>query len=236
MTPTDGDSSPDAPVPSVRSSHRSSEPLRVLHSVRLLGFASTDDIADRAGTSRDAASQLLHDADHRGLVQHVAFADSAGWTLTDDGKRENERQLADELRAADTHTAVAAVHSDFRPLNARLLRAVTDWQILPGPGGRFTTNDHSDRERDAQILDELGALCTALAPLIARLTAVLTRFTGYDERFDEAVRRARAGAPEWVDRTSIDSCHRVWFQLHEDLLATLGIERGDDERDPHADR
>jgi hypothetical protein len=24
----------------------------------------------------------------------------------------------------------------------------------------------------------------------------------------------------------IDSYHSVWFELHEDLLATLGIERG----------
>jgi hypothetical protein len=28
-----------------------------------------------------------------------------------------------------------------------------------------------------------------------------------------------------VDRTDVDSCHRVWFELHEDLVATLGIDR-----------
>jgi hypothetical protein len=27
-----------------------------------------------------------------------------------------------------------------------------------------------------------------------------------------------------VDRTDVDSCHRVWFELHEDLVATLGID------------
>ncbi|GAA1145629.1 hypothetical protein [Ornithinicoccus hortensis] len=54
---------------------------------------------------------------------------------------------------------------------------------------------------------------------------MLTRFTGYDTRFDAALRLARAGQYEWVDRTDIDSCHRVWFQLHEDLVATLGIDR-----------
>jgi hypothetical protein len=25
--------------------------------------------------------------------------------------------------------------------------------------------------------------------------------------------------------TGVDSCHRVWFELHEDLVATLGIDR-----------
>jgi len=24
----------------------------------------------------------------------------------------------------------------------------------------------------------------------------------------------------------MDSCHTVWMELHEDLLATLGLERG----------
>ncbi|MEK8226978.1 hypothetical protein NKG05_14185 [Oerskovia sp. M15] len=48
------------------------------------------------------------------------------------------------------------------------------------------------------------------------------------------IRRAlHRGAPTrpgreggWVDRTDVDSCHRVWFELHEDLVATLGIDRG----------
>lgn len=48
---------------------------------------------------------------------------------------------------------------------------------------------------------------------------------GNDTRFDVALHSALAGQNEWVDRTDIDSCHRVWFQLHEDLLATLGIDR-----------
>jgi hypothetical protein len=29
-----------------------------------------------------------------------------------------------------------------------------------------------------------------------------------------------------VTGVGIDSCHTVWFELHEDLLATLNIERG----------
>ena len=37
--------------------------------------------------------------------------------------------------------------------------------------------------------------------------------------------RFRAGDPSWVDRTGADSCHTVWFELHEDLIATLGLRR-----------
>ncbi len=89
-----------------------------------------------------------------------------------------------------------------------------------------TNNDHADPAWDARILDELAELSAALTPLIARLTDVLTRFAGYDTLFDAALRRAQAGRNEWVDRTDIDSCHHVWFQLHEDLLATLSLDRG----------
>lgn len=52
-----------------------------------------------------------------------------------------------------------------------------------------------------------------------------------------AVRRravhAEAGERAFVDRTDVDSCHRVWFELHEDLIATLGIDRGAEPEPAH---
>ncbi|WP_245966310.1 hypothetical protein [Sphaerisporangium album] len=40
-----------------------------------------------------------------------------------------------------------------------------------------------------------------------------------------ALARTRAGDCAWVDHTDVDSCHRVWFELHEDLIAMLGLDR-----------
>ncbi|MCS5679761.1 MAG: hypothetical protein NZ603_07680, partial [Acidimicrobiales bacterium] len=56
------------------------------------------------------------------------------------------------------------------------------------------------------------------------------RFDGYGRRFSEALRRVVAGEIDWftgvmMDVVWIDSYHTVWFELHENLLATLGIER-----------
>lgn len=59
---------------------------------------------------------------------------------------------------------------------------------------------------------------------------VLPRFRGYDARLTAA--RARSGGAAWVDRTDVDSCHRVWLELHEGLVATLGIERTSTFNDP----
>ncbi|GAA4901343.1 hypothetical protein LX16_0443 [Stackebrandtia albiflava] len=205
--------------------HHSTPHLRILHAVRLLGFAAAPAIARHAGADDRDTAHTLADAERRGWVQHVAFADLDGWSLTDDGKTENERQLAAERAVADPAGAVAAVHRDFLPLNARLVEAVTDWQIAPTADDRLAVNDHTDPARDAGVLRELAALGTALRPLNARLTEVLSRFDGYAGRFDSALRRAGAGQTDWVDKTHVDSCHRVWFQLHEDLVATLGIDR-----------
>lgn len=205
--------------------HQSAAELLVLHAVRLVGFADSETVAERAGTSHADALRLLSVAEHAGWVQHVAFADLDGWSLTDSGKAENERQLMAERVSADPDDVVAAVYRVFLPLNARLLRAVTDWQIKPTEADRFAPNDHFDRAWDGRVLEELTSLDRELAPLIENLSAVLARFDGYVARYESALRRAKSGELDWIDKTDVDSCHRVWFQLHEDLIATLGIDR-----------
>lgn len=206
--------------------HSSPPSLLLLHAVRFLGFADLAAIAARTGVSHDDTAEVLRDAEHHGLVRHDAFAGLEGWSLTEEGRAENERQLAHERANADPEDVIGSVYGDFLPLNARLVNACTDWQLRPTSEDRLASNDHTDPAWDARVLDELAALSAALASLVARLAEVLTRFAGYDTRFDAALRRAQSGQNEWVDRTDVDSCHRVWFQLHEDLVATLGVDRG----------
>ena len=199
--------------------------LLALHAVRLLGFTDSTAVAARTGVGHDEALAVLLDAERRGWVRHDAFADLEGWSLTDDGRAENQRQLAHERANADPDDVIGNVYRAFLPLNARLVRACTDWQLRPTDEDKLAPNDHTDPAWDAGVLHELDTLNADLAPLITRLTTVLTRFTGYDTRFDTALQRVHAGENEWVDRSDIDSCHRVWFQLHEDFIATLGIDR-----------
>lgn len=199
--------------------------LRLLHAVRVLGFADDAAIAARAGNSPAAAAEALLDAAAKGWVQHTEFADLDGWSLTERGKAENERLLAAEREEADPGGEVNAVYRQFLPLNTRLLQACTDWQLRPTDGDRLAANDHLDPAWDERILAELAALSQQLTPLVGRLAGVLPRFGGYDDRFATALRRAQAGEHEQVDRSDVDSCHRVWFELHEDLIATLGIDR-----------
>lgn len=199
--------------------------LLVLHAVRVLGFADTAAVARRFALDRTETGEHLLDAEANGWVTRTAFAGTAGWSLTDRGRRENERRLAAELAGTGRAEEVRDAYEAFLPLNGRVLQACTDWQLRRAPGNRLSPNDHTDRAWDDGVLAVLRAVDRDLAPLVGRLAVVLTRFRGYDSRFSAALTRARSGEPAWVDRTDVDSCHRVWFELHEDLVATLGIDR-----------
>jgi hypothetical protein len=62
--------------------------------------------------------------------------------------------------------------------------------------------------------------------LCADLARRLSRFDGYSDRYATAMRRVERGERSWIDGVGLDSCHVVWFELHEDLIATLGLQRG----------
>lgn len=198
----------------------------MLHAVRVSGMADTGVVAGRTGLHRDVVHEQLLDDEARGWVRRVAFADLAGWTLTASGRVEDERRLAEELARTGARPAVEAAHTAFLRLNDRFLATLTRWQIRPRPGDALARNDHDDVRWDERVLDELASYGRRLGPVGATLTAVLDRFAGYDRRYAAALARVEAGQHAWVDGTGIDSCHTVWIQLHEDLLATLGLERG----------
>lgn len=199
--------------------------LLVLHAVRLKGFADTIAIAERFTLQPAQTEEALHDAAARGWTTHSSFARTAGWSLTERGRAENERLLAAEI--AGREGAVREVYAEFLPLNALLQQACTDWQLRPSQTDPLAANDHDDPAWDAGVLHELRVIDGALAPITARLTNVLPRFRGYDTRFSAALAHATSGESAWVDRSEVDSCHRVWFELHEDLLATLNLHRGE---------
>jgi hypothetical protein len=58
-----------------------------------------------------------------------------------------------------------------------------------------------------------------------RLGGALDRYRPYGPRLGHAVERVRAGDGAWFTAPAIPSYHTVWFELHEDLLATLGLDR-----------
>ena len=189
-------------------------------------MAPTAAIAGRFSLDATAVQELLLDFEAYGWVYRVAFADLSGWTLSESGKQEGQRRLAAELDLAGARDLVTASHADFAQLNGRFLTLVTKWQIRPTPRDAWATNDHQDWAWDEDVLKSLTNIARRLRPVGEDLSGALARFAGYPERFDKALGRVDKGERSYVDQPKIDSCHTVWFELHEDLLATLGMERG----------
>jgi hypothetical protein len=208
--------------------YRSAAEDLVLHGVRVLGFPSAARIAGRYGLDAHATRESLLDFEACGWVRQLSFAGTSGWSMTDPGRVENERRLAAELDRAGAGDGVLAIHADFVPLNRRLGIVCTDWQIRPAPGDPMAFNDHSDWRWDDRVLGELTGLGKSFTQLCGQLAGYLRRFENYAGCFSAALAKARSGQLAWVDAPDRDSCHLLWLQFHEDLLATLGLPRGSD--------
>ena len=200
--------------------HKSAPEDLALHGARVLGFATASRIACRYGLDAGATGESLLDFEARGWTRDLSFAGTSGWSLTDAGKIENERRLAAEL---DT-----AAHATFVPLNRRFGTACTNWQVRPTRADPMALNDHADWRWDDRVLRTLASIDGSFRQLCDQLAGCLERFGGYADRYSSALGKVEAGQLAWVDAPDRDSCHILWIQFHEDLLATLGIPRGSD--------
>lgn len=201
----------------------SSPELLVVHALRLKGFADADALAEAAGLSVDEANPILD-----GLVaaERSRFRDGArtGYSLTKDGRAYGEELLSAELSAAGARSDVDAAYQRFLTMNQGFLALCTDWQTRTVDGAQVL-NDHSDEGYDAEILARLETTDEGIQPICADLHRSLDRFGSYGPKLAKALAKVRDGERDWFTKPMIESYHTMWFELHEDLLATLGIER-----------
>ena len=212
--------------------HRSAPELLVLHGLRVKGMADEAALAQRFGLDPDLVQELLLDYEASGWVTRVSFADLHGWALSERGHAENQRRLAAELDQAGARAEVNAAHGAFVDLNSSFLTTVTSWQIRPKPADLLAANDHTDQRWDARVVADLHDLDHGLKGVCEQLAAALQRFDGYANRYSAALHQVDGGKRSWVAQPKIDSCHTVWMELHEDLLATLGLERVPNRTEP----
>ncbi|NNE74155.1 MAG: transcriptional regulator [Acidimicrobiales bacterium] len=198
----------------------------LLLALRLKSFAPTEAIAEVFGTDLAETETKLAGLAERDLAK---FRDGrmSGWSLTPEGRAEGERQLAAELDRSGQRDAVQAVYERFLGLNQGFLELCTRWQVIDADAG--VLNDHTDAEYDQAIIDELATTDHEIQAICADLSAALARFSSLGPRFAGALARVQAGELEYLTKPMIDSYHTVWFDLHESLLATLGIDRASEQ-------
>ncbi|MBA2624349.1 MAG: MarR family transcriptional regulator [Acidimicrobiia bacterium] len=205
----------------------------VLHGLRLKGFAEAQPMAEATGLDPAVVDSQLEGLAADELVLHRTGRVS-GWSLTAAGRAEHARAVTAELEAAGARPVVDAAYRCFLGHNGELLAVCTAWQ-LRDEGGAPAPNDHTDAAYDEAVVERLAGVHEQVRPVVGDLASTLDRFGRYEGRLATALDRVRAGGVEWLTKPVIDSYHTVWFELHEDLLSTLGIERGSERAGEQAD-
>lgn len=203
--------------------HASEPRVLAMHGLRLKGFAEAPGVAEMVGLDDGVASQHLDALAAEGLVQY-RDGRLSGYSLTSAGRGEHERLLGHELDAAGVRSMVRSCYEQFLELNTELLGVCTAWQLRE-VGGQSVVNDHSDATYDKDVIERLCQLDEKVQPICDALGGALDRLGGYGPRLRDAIGKVQSGEVEYFTKPMIASYHTVWFELHEDLLATLGIER-----------
>lgn len=208
---------------SLMQPHRSDPELLVLHTLRCCGVTTVDRVSEILAliTAVDVESVLL-DLAVQDLVRHGSTG-FGGWGVTDAGRDADAERVAAELEVADARASLQAAYDEFVPLNQRTLDICGAWQVRRYEQPMLL-NDHTDKAYDGAVLERLAAVDDEVQPVCGNLAQCLHRFAHYGPRLTSALRRAQQGEVGLVTDT-LDSYHTVWFQLHEDLLVTLGINR-----------
>jgi hypothetical protein len=201
--------------------------LLVLLALRLRTLADADTLSAATGTDLSSTEATLRDLGEQGLARSREGRVS-GWMLTAEGRESCASRLATELETSGARAAVGRAYERFLTVNQALLDLCTRWQLRVGDDGQDLENDHSDAGYDREVLAALAPVDAVGQDVCASLAAALARFEHYGRRLRDARSAVEGGDPDWLTRPTIDSYHTVWFELHENLLATLGRERGDE--------
>jgi hypothetical protein len=208
--------------------------LLVLHGLQLKGHAPASALAVTIERPVADVARELRSLAGEGLVVERTGA-PAGWGLTTGGRRVAGDLVSAEVDEAGARLAVERSYRRFRALNAGVLDACSRWQVRT-VAGEDVVNDHTDPAYDARVVADLAGLQERAEPLLADLAGALDRYRSYGPRLRHAVDRVEAGDGRWFTKPAMPSYHTVWFELHEDLLTTLGLDRSaeDDATDPRS--
>tara|TARA_Y100000590_G_scaffold82683_1_gene92150 strand:+ start:3681 stop:4322 length:642 start_codon:yes stop_codon:yes gene_type:complete len=206
-------------------SHQSDPELLVSLALRLKGFGEIDAISSvhalDNSVTQGALSAMIDE--NRCVMRQVEGIDK--YVLTPSGREDGEKLLSAELDNSGARGAVQSGYNEFLALNPSMLQLCTDWQVVDDGSGEQKLNDHTDSAYDDEILERLGDLDLQVTRILIDLKEALTRFSNYPFRFGAALNKVLAGERDWLTKPIMPSYHTVWFELHEDLLATLGIDR-----------
>lgn len=197
------------------------ERFLAVHALKVRGVASAADLADITGTD---LGPVLEELTGEELVK-LRTGRVGGYTLTKTGREAHPALLAGAV-TDDERAGVAKTYEGFLPINGRFKDICTRWQMRDGGA---EPNDHSDPDYDSAVIDDLAQVHEEVVAVLAPAADASARFGRYPVRFEAALQKVRDGDVAAFARPMSSSYHDVWMELHQDLMLTLGRERGADD-------
>ena len=182
--------------------------LAVLMALCVRGRADAAQVARAAGCAEAEAVVVLTRVQSRGAAAPVASGSPAGlMALTEAGHSELVQLLAAE---SFDRAALAALYDRFLVVDRELKQTITAWQLAACK---------------SVVRAAVMAAAAAAVVVAAALAQIAARLGPYSGRIATAAEAVATGDPRFVASPRVDSLHQVWFELHEDLLLTLGRSR-----------
>ena len=195
--------------------------FEILHALRVKGLATDPVLSALSGVPVDRLSDALTDLVEKGLVTRRSGR-FAGSTLTAAGKAQHATDLAADPATRRGRDRLEEFYTAFLPINGDFKRVCQAWQMRADD----QPNDHTDAAYDRGVVEQLGDVDARLRPELSAVSAALPRFGRYEGRLGAALERVRGGDAASFARPMYDSYHDIWMELHQDLLLSLGRERG----------
>jgi DNA-binding MarR family transcriptional regulator len=191
--------------------------------LRQAGIASPEVLAERLGEDPRTLGPILQSLSDE---KHIDYLDGrlTGWMLTEAGRELGEELLKAELDDTGSRAAVQVSYRQFRDLNRPFLRVCSDWQVR-NIGGLDRPNAHDDSAYDDAVFKRLSEIHIQVVVVLRSLSARLERYGWYEAAFQNALQRLNDGDRDYFTKPLKRSYHSIWFELHEDLLATLNLNR-----------
>ncbi len=196
-----------------------SEPkFRVLHAVRIKGFAKLDHITPLAGIDEPLVVNHLDAMLAEGLT---AFREARGlWQLTPVGREAHPPMLAADTGRTGFREGLAKSYPAFLETNEEFKALCGDWQLRNG-----APNDHADATYDKKVLARLKKLDGGIKKTVTSFGEVAERFAPYTLRLAQCCQALEGGQQNMFTGVMCGSYHDVWMELHEDLILSQNISR-----------
>ena len=187
--------------------------VEVLHALRVKGAATVADVVRISGVpDASGADDVLDTLVAKGLATRREAGAETYFALSAAGFEADARASRERLGAqAD---ALAAIYDGrFLDVNARFKALCARWQ---------------EQGERIELVEEAAAIHEEIAEIL-RAAAVHDPPIGrYRERLGASMEQFLDGEPAALLAPVGVSYHNTWFELHEDLIATLGRRRAEE--------